>query len=67
MKRKEQQEKFRVGQVVAIRKGYMREGQYFRITSFRMGKDVMHAEFGEFNGAAVFAIRALTRREAGRG
>ncbi len=59
--------KFRIGQVVAIRNGYMRQGQYFRITGFRKAKDNnVEALFGKWDSAVTFALRPLTKREKGQ-
>jgi hypothetical protein len=58
--------KFRVGQVVAIREGYMGEGEYHRIESFMMSRGNKHLLFAGMAQAVEWAVRPLTKLEAGR-
>jgi hypothetical protein len=63
----ERKARFRVGQVVAIRKGWMHEGRYFCVMDIMPGKDSPLYLFSDgTNSANEVALRPLTLREQGR-
>lgn len=58
--------KFREGQVVAVKQGYLHQHSYHRICGSRMGKD--NLEYWNWQGDffAEFTLRALTGWEIGK-
>lgn len=60
--------KFRVGQVVRLRKGYMHEGFCGQIMDIRQAKDGWEywISWLPSSWAIEFALRSLTKREKGK-
>jgi hypothetical protein len=58
--------KFRVGQVVCVRNGYMHQQTYLRIAGFTWAKD--GREYWDVGGQRYieFCLRPLTKRERGQ-
>jgi len=65
MKKQAKGPKFRVGQVVAIRNGYMNEGVYGKVETVSPGKDALEYCLSPGGRLAVeFALRPLSARES---